>query len=375
MLAYLRRAYWVIDGPNEVSQHVKKCIVCVRYAARPENQLMAALPAARVVPSRPFYHCAMDYSGAIMVRSAKGRGHHATKAYVAVFVCLSTKAAHIELAGDLTTASFIAAYERFAAQRGCCAVLYSDNETNFVGASKMLRSERIVMNEKMQSALAARGTMWHFSPPLSPHFNGLAEAAIRSIKHHIRRVIGETTLTFEELTTVLAKIEACLNSRPLYPMNNLPENYDVLTPGHFLIGEPIKTVPQRDLCESKISMLTRWQLTHQLVQRIRRRWSADYLHTLQQRHKWQQPNANLKIGGMVLVLEDNLPPAKWAIGRILEVHPGDDGHVRVVTIRTKGSTYKRSVVKVAKLPIETNGDLINDLQPYLNSNDCIEDCV
>lgn len=352
MLAYLRREYWIVDGPNEVRRFVQKCTKCFRYAARPQHQMMGALPAARVVPSRPFIHCAMDYSGAIMVRSAPGRGHKAHKAYVAVFVCLATKAVHIELAGDLTTAGFIAAYERFTARRGCCTDIYSDNATNFVGAAKFLRTERELFNARVQTTLANRGTTWHFSPPLSPHFNGLAESAIRSIKHHIRRVLGETTLTYEELTTMLTKIEACLNSRPLCPVNNDPESFDALTPGHFLVGEPLTAIAHRDLLSHNPSALTRWQQTQQFVQRVWKRWSADYLHTLQQRRKWQTPINNLQVGDMVLLLEDNLPPAKWAIGRIAEVHPGDDGHVRVVTIRTQHSIFKRSVVKVARLPVD-----------------------
>lgn len=295
----------------------------------------------------------MDYSGAIQVRSARGRGQQARSGYVAVFVCLATKAVHIELVGDLTTNGFIAAYERFVSRRGCCSDLYSDNATNYVGASNVfLRSEKLKFNNTVYTALANKGTTWHFAPPRSPHFNGLAESAIRSVKHHIRRVVGEATLTFEELLTVLAKIEACLNSRPLCPLTNDPTNYDVLTPGHFLIGEPINVIPQRDVDQANPSALTRWQLTHQMVQRFWRRWSAEYLHTLQQRRKWQTVTDDVRIGELVLIIDDNMPPAKWALGRIEATHPGDDGHIRVVTIRTQGSTFKRSIVKVARLPID-----------------------
>lgn len=256
-------------------------------------------------------------------------------------------------ASDLTTAAFIAAYERFVARRGACTNLYSDNATNFVGASAVfLRTERALFDTSVQTTLAARGTTWHFSPPLSPHFNGLAESAIRSVKHHIRRVIGETTLTFEELTTVLCKVEACLNSRPIHPMSSNAEDFDVLTPGHFLIGEPTVTIPARNIIDERMSTLNRWKLTEQLVQRIWARWSADYLHTLQQRRKWQTAEDNIRVGDLVLVLEDNQPPSKWAVGRIVEAHPGSDGRVRVVSIRAKDSVYKRSIVKVARLPID-----------------------
>lgn len=353
MLTFLRRSYWIIDGQKEANQFVKRCVTCFRFKARPTTQQMAALPAARVEPSRPFQHTALDYSGAVMVRTAKGRGHHATKAYFCVFVCLATKAVHIELASDLTTVAFIAAYERFVARRGLCTDIYSDNATNFVGASAVfLRSERKLFDAQIQTTLANRGTTWHFSPPLSPHFNGLAESAIRSVKHHLRRVIGDSTLTYEEMTTVLNKVEACLNSRPLHPISNDPNDLDVLTPAHFLIGEPIVTIPECSVMNQQPSLLTRWKLTQQMVQRFWARWSTDYLHTLQQRRKWQQRERNLRIGDLVLVLDDNQPPTKWAIGRIIDTHPGNDHQVRVVTIRTKNATYKRSIVKVARLPLE-----------------------
>lgn len=351
MLAHLRKQFWLVDGPNEVRRYVQKCVTCFRHTAKPTTQLMGSLPAARVTPSRPFSRCALDYSGAILVRSAKGRGHHATKAYVAVFVCLATKAVHVELASDLTSAAFIAAYERFTARRGVCTDLYSDNATNFVGASAIfVRSEREMFSGEVLTVLGSRGTKWHFAPPLSPHFNGLAESAIRSVKHHLKRVVGEATLTFEELTTVLAKIEAVLNSRPIYPISSDPNDFDVLTPAHFLIGESTGMIAQRDHKDDKIPVMRRWELTQQMVQRFWRRWSADYLHTLQQRRKWQRSQQDIQVDDLVLLLDDNLPPGKWSIGRVCEVHPGEDGHVRVATVRTRGGTFKRAVVRMAKLP-------------------------
>lgn len=136
----------------------------------------------------------MYYSGAIMVRSSKGRGHHATKAYIAIFVCLSTKAIHIELVRDLTSFAFIAAYKRLISRRGICKDLYSDNATNYVGeAAIFLKSERNVgFNKEVCDSLDNIGTTWHFSPPLAPHFNGLAESAIRSVKFHLKRIIRES---------------------------------------------------------------------------------------------------------------------------------------------------------------------------------------
>lgn len=355
MLAFLRRSYWIIDGPKMVRKLVKSCHKCFRYSSTPGRQMMAALPAARVTPSRPFSHTAMDYSGAIMIRSSKGRGHHATKGYVSVFVCLATKAVHIEAVSDLTSAAFIAAYKRFTGRRGICSDLYSDNATNYVGAAAIFtRTEReLGFTNDTISVLATVGTRWHFSPPLAPHFNGLAEAAIRSVKHHVRRIIGESTLTYEELSTFLVQVECCLNSRPLYPMSSDPSDFSVLTPAHFLIGSPLNTVPERSTLNLSSSALTRWQTVQQMVQRFWVQWSEEYLHTLQQRKKWQQRQSNFLVGDMVIITDETRSPSCWPLGRVIEVHPGPDGNVRVVTVRTATTQMKRSIVKLARLPTQT----------------------
>lgn len=155
MLAYLRRQFWVIDGPRQVRNFVKHCNKCFRFSSTTGQQMICALPAARITPSRPFSHTAMDYSGSVMHRSSKGRRQHATKGYISVFVCLVTKAVHIEGVSDLTSSAFITAYKRFIA-------------TNYVGAAAIFsRTEReLGFNNKVISSLATMGTTWHFSPPL-----------------------------------------------------------------------------------------------------------------------------------------------------------------------------------------------------------------
>lgn len=187
----------------------------------------------------------MDYAGPILVRTTKGRGHRAHKAFIAVFVCLSTKAVHLEVVSDYTTEAFLAAFRRFTSRRGLCSEMYSDCGTTFVGADRALQNLLRAASPDgrlIASTVAMEGVKWHFNPPAAPHFGGLWEAAVKSTKHHLRRVIGETTLTYEELNTFLAQVEACLNSRPLRPLSDDPDDVSALTPGHFLIGAPLLAV-------------------------------------------------------------------------------------------------------------------------------------
>ena len=63
------------------------------------------------------------------------------------------------------------------------------------------------------------------------------------MKTHLRKVLGDTKLTYEELATLLGQIESCLNSRPLVPLNNDEDGIEALTLGHFIIGRPLAAIP------------------------------------------------------------------------------------------------------------------------------------
>lgn len=84
-------------------------------------------------------------------------------------------------------------------------------------------------------------------PTNRPHHGSVWENGAKACKRHLKRIVGESKLTFEEMTTVLCQIEACLNSRPLYtsPDSNDDDGIAPLTPGHFLIGQPLEALPDQ----------------------------------------------------------------------------------------------------------------------------------
>lgn len=145
-----------------------------------------------------------------------------------------------------------------------------------------------------------------------------------------------------------------LNSRPIGVLSRDPNDMVTLTPGHFLIGQPITAIPEPNLLNEKETYGSRWKLVQRLTQQFWNRWSAEYMHSLQQRTKWQSKERPIAIGDVVLIRDEMLPATKWKLGIIEEVHPGKDGHVRVVTVRCGSSTLKRSIVKISVLPIDDN---------------------
>jgi hypothetical protein len=181
------------------------------------------------------------------------------------------------------------------------------------------------------------------------------------MKSYLKKVIGESTLTFEEFSTVLSRIEACLNSRPIKPISSNPTDLESLTSGHFLIGRPLLHPLEPSTLDKKPH--NRWKLVSQMIETFWKRWSSqEYLHTLQQRTKWKIEHENLKIGEIVIIKEDNLPPQRWLLGRITQIYPGKDNKIRVATVRLKEGEKLRVIVKLIKLPIvqENDPDISHD---------------
>jgi hypothetical protein len=256
----------------------------------------------------------------------------------------------LEPVTELSSVAFLVALRRFVSRRGVPTDVHSDNGTNFVGAEKELRELRELTKSEAVSRFAAdQGINWHFIPPGAPHQRGLWEAGVKSTKYHLRRVIGHSTLTLEELWTLLCQIEAALNSRPLCALTDDPSSYDVLTPGHFIIGQPLTALPDEDLTDAKMSRLTRWQHVTRMFRDFRKRWNAEYLTSLQQRYKWKKKTTNVQVGDLVLIREDHIPPLKWRLARITAVHKGKDDLVRIVTLKTANGELTRPLTKIAPL--------------------------
>ncbi|XP_053685876.1 uncharacterized protein LOC128735414 [Sabethes cyaneus] len=148
----------------------QRCLTCYRMKPTLQQQFMAQLPAPRIKAARPFSTTGVDYFGPVYIRQGYRKG--AAKAYVAVFICFCTKAVHLELVSDLSTAKFIQALRRFIARRGPCHDIYSDNGTNFVGArntlAELLRSLKThARNEEIQKVCSDEGgTLWERTVPL-----------------------------------------------------------------------------------------------------------------------------------------------------------------------------------------------------------------
>ncbi len=178
------------------------------------------------------------------------------------------------------------------------------------------------------------------------------------MKIGLRKLVSPHPLTWPELTTLLAEVEATLNSRPVAPLHadDLDES-NVLTPGHFLIGRPLRAPPTKLPSTGKLSLLRRWNLVERLQADLWRHWSTSYLASCAARSKWLRPGTTLQEGDIVLVKDESLRSRSWPLAIITKLHSGDDGVSRVATLRCRGKTYQRPVHRLVHLVTDSDEDI------------------
>ncbi|KAL0881929.1 hypothetical protein ABMA27_001688 [Loxostege sticticalis] len=330
LLFALRERWWPVRGRDLAKKVMHQCIICTRFRGKVIHPLMGNLPLERITPTYPFMRCGVDYAGQMLVLNRKGRGAKTSKSYNCLFVCFVTRAIHLELVSNLSSDAYHLALKRFISRRGKPEVIFSDNGRNFVGLMNEFKKFLSSCSADIVEYASNQQIKFKFIPAYSANF-------------------GNAHLTFEELSTLLAQVEAVLNSRPLSPLSSDPHDLNPLTPAHFLVGRPLTTPASVDVRDTPVHRLDRYQRLEQLRQHFWSRWTKEYISEMQTRIKWKQHVADLKADTLVVIKDDNLPPLKWRMGRVEGTIPGKDGIVRVADIRTASGVIRRAVTKLCPL--------------------------
>ena len=368
--AIMRKKFWVISARSLIKKVIHNCSVCLRARKSGHQPVMAALPTARVTPVRCFYYTGLDFAGPFSLKSSKLKKAPITKGYFVVFICLTTRAIHVELCTELTTDCFLAAFNRFTSRRSTPSELFSDCGSNFKGAARHYKEITEFLQEKSEdisSYCTTKGMKWNFLPPYASNFGGSWEIHVKLIKQLMYKQLGSTILTYEEMSTILIRTEAIINSRPLCILSSSIEDIEFLTPSHFLTQSCLLSPPEVEV-EYKMSLKNRWDLVQSISQQIWKTWHREYLHSIIQRNKWTKNIKNPQIGQSVYLLEMNSGPLKWPLGVIIKLHPSKDGVVRVVTVRSKGCDYVRPCNKLILFPLYENSASSLAAPQYVNTN-------
>jgi hypothetical protein len=293
---------------------------------------MSQLPKHRVEGNRAFQAIGIDFCGPLFLKTPEGERE--AKAYIALITCCSSRMTHLELCSSLDTAALLSCLKRFFARRGTPSLVISDNAKTFKSAT-------------LKSFIAARGITWHYNLAKAPWWGGLFERMIRSAKRCLKKSLKSQKLGYEALTTIIAEIEAVLNSRPLTYIQT--DSTDVLTPFHLYNGSRALDPPDpriKDFTEMTAEDARQRVLKlDKIISSFWNTWSKDYLTSLRENslnlgRKGEGP----KPGDVVVIHEDNKKRALWKLGRVVDLIKGKDGVVRGARVKTE-STYSGGVIE------------------------------
>ena len=313
-LSVLRQRFWLIKGRSTVRQTLRNCLICCHYQTKPFGQLMAPPPEDRIKPAPPFTNVGIAFAGPLYLKDS------GEKAYICLFTCAVTHAVHLELVCDMTTERFLLALRRMVARRGMCNIIWSDNAKTFKAANKELqRCWRVLESDQTQTALSEKKIQWKFIVERAPWWGGFYERLVKSVKTPLRKLFGKAMLDSDQLTTILAEIEAQLNSRPLTYLGADPDDFSVITPSQILIGRNLQVCPTKDtrVSEQTSRALTkRFQYHQKLVNGFWKQWHAQYLKSLTPLKKWYKFGHEIRKGDLVLVSEDRVARGQWSRARV-----------------------------------------------------------
>ena len=191
--------------------------------------------------------------------------------YILLLTCATSRAIHLELVPDLKSDSFIRGFQRFISRRGTPSMVINDNAKTFRSRETKSFFKRIQVSQK-------------FILPASPWWGGFYERLVRSVKTSIKKILGRSLITAEELQTVLCQVEAVINARPLCYVNE-DDLEEPLTPNHLMYGRNILNSTNQFLSSSPKSSKDvgrRVVYLRSLLEKFTKRFHRSYLNELRQ---------------------------------------------------------------------------------------------
>ena len=253
---------------------------------------------------------------------------------------------------------------RCASRRPGTKKFVSDRGTNLTSADKILKRELEQWNEASSDELRRKGLEWSFIPANTPHYGGVWERIVGLFKRHLSALTTGQPLHVDALNTLIVEIEGVVNRRPLTALSTNPEDLTPITPAHILypavfahsssILVPVTTSSQAEDVRSS------WKTVQSRVNAFWKTWSREYVTLLHNRPKWSKTRKNLKIGDLVLIVDEQLRRCEWKLGRVVKpIAKGE--HVRKIEVRCiDGKNILRDRTKIVLL--ELDGEENDDTQ-------------
>ena len=347
-LTAVRERYWIPRGREVVKRVIRPCIVCVKHAGKPfVRPPEPCLPSERVEDAPPFVNTGVDLAGPFFVLNKTSTSQTTEKAYICLFTCAATRAVHLELIDSCSAETFLRAFRRFVSRRGLPRKMMSDNAKNSKRSAKILKT--IARAEPVKNHLASLGVTWDFIVERMSWAGGFWERLIKITKDALKRVVGGSSLTFDELSTLLTEVEGVVNARPLTYIYDDKEGISYpLCPSHLIYGRRISSLPNDehyDIVSTNRSLTRRAKHHRNLLVQFSKRWREEYLTSLRERSRNVLGQcSDIAVGDIVFIKRDGTARSFWKLAKVVKLLRGKDGVVRAAEIRVLSEDAKTSII-------------------------------
>ena len=347
-MAALRENWWIPRLRSKVKRIINECNVCKAYRVKPYGRTATAeLPTFRIESGRPFEITGVDFAGPLTYKLTK---KEEGKCYILIFTCATSRAVHLELTKTQSAEEFKVKLNAFIARKSRPKLIVSDNGGAFKATALWIR--KIRKSERLQDYLARQEIRWRFNLSKSPWWGGMYERLLKDIKKALYKVLGRSTLCFDQLQAIVIDIEKNVNNRPLTYVESEQEEEQVLTPNTILWGQNVHTIDESDTDDGE-EVVKLHKLMKQKREHAWQRWKTEYVHSLMEHHRViKGENACPEVGEMMLVVGEENNRAEWKRGKVVELIKGKDNVVRGVKILTKGHTIERPLTLVCSLELK-----------------------
>ena len=357
-LTEIQSKYWFVRGRQFVEKILHRCVTCHKIEGpKYRNVPPPPLPEFRVKEAPPFAYCGVDFAGPLYIRVAEEP--ESSKVWICLYTCCATHAVHLELLPDMSAQTFLRLFKRFTARRGFPLKMISDNVKTFISAAHTI--EDMLTSSEVQQYLTYLKVKWSFTLEKAPWWGGFYERMIQSMKRCLKKTIGKTKLTYDELSTALTEVEAILNSRLLSYVSN-DDLEEPLTLSHMLTGRRILSLPDDtattgsegdiDFEVNPQEIHTRVRNLNNALDQFRDRWRNEYLLQLRERYPSTNstglPRSPIP-GEVVLVHDEHHPPTMWRLARVNEVITSSDSQIRGVSLAVSAN----GKLSTLRLPLPT----------------------
>ncbi|XP_041831483.1 uncharacterized protein LOC121633477 [Melanotaenia boesemani] len=349
-LLRMRSKAWVVKGKRVAKKVIDACVTCRKARAKLCQQIMSDLPPERSEPAAPFEFTTMDLFGPYDVRD-EVKKRVRLKVWGIVFSCMASRAIHADIVSDMSSEGFLLAYQRFTSLRGHPSKVWSDPGTNFIGAKPALDDlykflERLEGSEvEKEAAKHSTKWSWKIHPADSPHRNGAAEAAVRTVKRALQNLGGDGVFTWGEFQTFVYMAANLANERPIGARAQIQEDcVEYITPNSLLLGRACSGGDPGHF-QFEGYPYKRLRVIQSEVNRFWKKWCQLAGPSLFVRSKWHTRERNVAVGDIVWLADQNALRGQFKLARVISVNPDKKGVVRDVQVRTFPScpvTIKKS---------------------------------